>query len=397
MNLAPVLDININPRNAVIGIRAFGDEPKQVARLGIAAIKGLQNAHIIPVGKHFPGHGGTEVDSHKKMPIVLADLPALLKGSLLPFRDAIEAKLPAIMTAHIALPKLTNNKILPATFSSEIIQGLLRKQFHFSGLIMTDALEMDAVSEHFSPAEAAIRAVLAGADMILIDWNRDHQQQVYSGLLHAYQQGRLPPKRLREAVEHILALKERYQFNKLTYIAPNKVVHALRAHYAAHEKIARDITQKALTLVEDPQTLVPIQTPLWRHILVLTPEGPFADKARMRKAQVIALPMWPNRQQRYRAIAQIKQIVPRTQKIIALLPNHHYVELFESLHKRAPKHPSIVVALNSPYFLRYLPASMTKLCTYDDDAYGQDAVYQALIGKLKAKGHMPVQWPGRTH
>lgn len=208
MNLAPVLDLNTNPDNPIIGNRAFGSTPTQVCGLGLAMIAGLQDHKVIACGKHFPGHGDTAADSHKELPVVTASIERLRELELRPFRHAIDNGLAAIMTAHVLYPALDEH--CPATLSSSILTGLLRDQLHFQGVTLTDDLEMHAIIDHYGIEEAAIRAFQAGADMLVICQDRDRQVAALEAVHGAVKDGTIPQARLDASRKRIARLKERF-------------------------------------------------------------------------------------------------------------------------------------------------------------------------------------------
>ncbi|HAM32256.1 MAG TPA: beta-N-acetylhexosaminidase [Deltaproteobacteria bacterium] len=166
IDFAPVLDVDSNPRNPVIGDRAFSDDPGAAATMGIAFAKGLLSRGILPVGKHFPGHGDTSADSHKELPVVRAGRETLLRRELLPFRRAARSGIPALMTAHVMYPAL--DRALPATLSRKILHDLLRERMRFRGTVFSDALEMKAIADRYGLGEAAVLAVAAGCDVVLV-------------------------------------------------------------------------------------------------------------------------------------------------------------------------------------------------------------------------------------
>lgn len=208
MNFAPVLDIFSNPQNEVIGDRSFGNNPEVVSRLGLAVMKGLQSKNIIPVVKHFPGHGDTHVDSHFGLPVVEHDRARLESFEFIPFKEAISSGVEAIMVAHIMYPQLDPGK--PATMSEKILTAVLRHDLGFEGLIITDDLEMGAITENFVLEEAALAAVQAGADLLLVCHSSAYQEQVLSRLKTAVQNGELTVDRVDESVARIMGLKQKY-------------------------------------------------------------------------------------------------------------------------------------------------------------------------------------------
>jgi beta-N-acetylhexosaminidase len=211
MNLAPVLDVNNNPANPVIGSRSYGADPELVARLGTAYVRGLQAGGIAAVGKHFPGHGNTSVDSHLALPILPQTLDALERVELVPFRAAIapETQIAAIMSAHIVFPAMDSSEV-PATLSRPIMTGLLRSRLGFDGLVLSDDLAgMKAITGNFLPGPAAVRAIQAGVDMLIIGGGPARQRESRAALLAALRSGELSRDRLQEAARHVLALKAR--------------------------------------------------------------------------------------------------------------------------------------------------------------------------------------------
>ncbi len=208
-NFAPVLDVNNNPANPVIGRRSYGDDPQRVAAMGVAALHGFQDdAGILACGKHFPGHGDTDVDSHLALPTITHSLERLFEVELVPFRAAVAAGLAAVMTAHIVFPEI--DPTLPATLSPAILTGMLRGDLGFHGLIITDCLEMNGVAKDWGEAEAAVLAVLAGADILLCCHTLSAQRAIRDGLLEAVESGRLLLPRIEASLARIAAAKSHW-------------------------------------------------------------------------------------------------------------------------------------------------------------------------------------------
>lgn len=205
-NFAPVADINSNPDNPVIGDRSFGATPEAVSSLVEAQVQGYAAAGILSCLKHFPGHGDTTTDSHLALPTLPYSLEDIRARELMPFVAGIHMDVPCIMTAHILFPTL--DPTLPATLSPTILTDLLRKQLGFNGLIITDCLEMRAVANRWGTAHAALLAVQAGADMVLICHTLERQRETYETLLAAARSGELPTSRIDAAVKRILTAKQ---------------------------------------------------------------------------------------------------------------------------------------------------------------------------------------------
>ena len=202
LDLAPVADVNTNPQNPVIGVRSFGSEPPLVARHVAAFVTGLQRGGVAACVKHFPGHGDTELDSHRELPTVHVSREELLSGTFEPFRAAIAAGVQAVMTAHIVVPAVD---AVPATISREHLVGLLREELGFEGLAITDALEMRAIAAGVGMEEGAVLALAAGADALCLghDIDAGHVERVRGAILAAVQTGRLEPERLADAAKRV--------------------------------------------------------------------------------------------------------------------------------------------------------------------------------------------------
>ena len=209
MDFAPVLDINSNPNNPVIGDRSFGPTPEIVSKLGIQTMKGIQSQNVISVVKHFPGHGDTSVDSHVGLPYVYHDYERLKNFELIPFADAIKNKADAVMIAHILLPNIDPEN--PASLSRAVITDILRKDLNFRGVVITDDLTMGAITENYDLGEAAVKAVNAGSDIVLVCHNMEMELQVINALTNAVEEGRISEKRINESVYRILKLKQKYR------------------------------------------------------------------------------------------------------------------------------------------------------------------------------------------
>jgi beta-N-acetylhexosaminidase len=203
---APVLDVNSAEHNPVIGTRAFGRTARHVTKHGLAALRGLKKAGVATCAKHFPGHGATEEDSHETLPKVGADRSTLTDRDLAPFVEAIERETPdLIMAAHVKYPAFDRSR--PATVSRAILRDLLRTELHYKGLIITDAMEMKGIAGNRTPAEAAVEAVLAGADLLLYAYDREMARAAHAGVLAAAQKGTISEERLVESLERIFAFR----------------------------------------------------------------------------------------------------------------------------------------------------------------------------------------------
>lgn len=214
MNFAPVLDINSNPKNPVIGDRAFGATADIVTKLGIQTMKGLQAQNMISVVKHFPGHGDTSVDSHVGLPTVDNDLTRLNAFELLPFAAAIQNNVDAIMVAHILLPLIDPDN--PASFSPTIISNILRIKMNFDGVVITDDMTMGAIIKNYDIREAAVKSINAGSDIILVCHDYDKEEAVIKAIQNAAETGAISMDRIDQNVYRVLKLKQKYNLSDST-------------------------------------------------------------------------------------------------------------------------------------------------------------------------------------
>ncbi|MDN3020119.1 glycoside hydrolase family 3 N-terminal domain-containing protein [Paenibacillus sp. BSR1-1] len=286
MNFGPVLDVNINPDNPVIGVRSFGENPELVAKLGKAYLKGLHEAGIAATAKHFPGHGDTAVDSHLGLPEVPHDMERLKRVELYPFQQAMDAGIDAIMSAHVTFPKIDDTKAIskkdgteiavPGTLSQKILTGLMREDMGYKGVIVTDAMNMGAIAEHFGPVDAAIRAVKAGADILLMPVGI---QEVASGLYNSVRSGDIPVNRIEQSVERILTLKLNRGIVKAESekSLDEKVANAINVVGSAeHKQVEKEAAAKSITLLKN-DGILPLHAAEEDKIAVVGYSGYYVD------------------------------------------------------------------------------------------------------------------------
>ncbi|EKN70195.1 glycoside hydrolase [Neobacillus bataviensis LMG 21833] len=261
MNFGPVLDVNNNPDNPVIGVRSFGEDPELVAKLGNAYIKGLHETGTASTAKHFPGHGDTATDSHLGLPEVPHDIDRLKKVELYPFQQAMDAGIDAVMSAHVTFPKIDSTKAIskkdgteiaiPGTLSHKVLTGLMREEMGFKGVIVTDAMNMQAIADHFGPVDAAVRAVKAGTDIVLMPVGLE---SVANGLYDAVNSGDISEERLDQSVERILTLKLNRGIVKAEVgkSLDGKIANAEKVTRSAeHLQVEKEAAAKSITLVKN--------------------------------------------------------------------------------------------------------------------------------------------------
>ncbi|MFD1171108.1 beta-N-acetylhexosaminidase [Oceanobacillus picturae] len=211
VTMAPVMDVNSNPDNPIIGKRSFGDNKEIVSKMGVEEMKGIQSKDIIPVIKHFPGHGDTDVDSHLGLPIVHNSLESIRKMELVPFQKAIDHQADMTMVAHILLPEIDNED--PASLSKNVVTTMLREELGFNGVAITDDMTMGAILENYDIGDATVKAVQAGNDIVLVCHGDENKLKAVHSLTKAVESGAIKEERIDESVERILLLKEKYNLS----------------------------------------------------------------------------------------------------------------------------------------------------------------------------------------
>jgi beta-N-acetylhexosaminidase len=404
MTYAPVVDVNINPDNPIINTRAVGEDPEQVARITVAFIRGCQENGLIATAKHFPGHGDTDQDSHSLLPTIKADLERLEKVELYPFKKAVEAGVQAIMTAHLYVPALEPEPGLPATLSPRIITGLLRNRLGFKGLIVTDALEMRGITGYFRQEEAALRALQAGVDLLLLP---PDPGQVIDYLVKAVRDGQLPLSRVEDSVRRVLLFKTRLGLHRQRFVSLDRLPLVLGR--PEHKEIARKAFASAITLVKNENNLLPLTQGKRTVVLSLSsdPGDYFAGRrfaseilARVPAARVFYADGDTGKEklEEARAEASSAEVV-----VVALFSSLRadkgsvdlepaQVELIKKI--KAAGRPLVVLSFGSPYFLRHFPEVDAYLCLYRNTPETQELGARALFGEVRIAGRLPVSLPG---
>ena len=236
IDFAPVLDVHTNAANPIIGDRAFGTEPEAVARRALAFARGLAAAGVLACGKHFPGHGDTATDSHLDLPRIDHAMERLERIELLPFTRAAEAKLPMIMTAHVVFAALDDAR--PATLSERVVTGLLREQLGFSGVIVSDDLDMRAITDRMSAGDAAIAAIRAGCDVLLLCRDVDRRDETRAALIRAAETDSELRRRIGESAARVRAMKRAFAEAQAEIPAPSRVVVGADAHRRLADRLA---------------------------------------------------------------------------------------------------------------------------------------------------------------
>jgi beta-N-acetylhexosaminidase len=394
MDLAPVVDVNTNPLNPVIGTRSFGSTPRLVSDFGTQTIQALQATGVSAVGKHFPGHGDTAVDSHRDLPVVEHSRERLEAVELQPFRAAIQAGVDGIMTAHLYLPRIEPRQDLPATLSKTVLTGLLREQLGYQGLILTDALDMEAIKKDRTAAEAAVEAFEAGADMLLIAGitadDRAHLSEGPPALLQAVRSGRVSEERLNASVLRILEAKARRGILPGAVAPPSRPDTSV-LNSAEHRALALDTARRAVTLQRDAGRLLPVRES--QRVLVVVPEAP--TRSDVQDDQLASSLLEAVRQFAPTAVGATARgavsAAGNADVIVLgtfdLAQNADQQALVAALIDSGK--PVVGVALRGPYDAAAAPRIGTFLTVYGDRPVHLQAAAEALFGKLTPSGQAP--------
>ena len=384
LNFAPVMDVNNNLDNPVIGRRSFGESPELVSRLGVPYIQGLQRNGVLATAKHFPGHGDTTVDSHFDLPTVNHDLERIHALELQPFRAAIDADVAAIMTAHIIYPAFDAAR--PATLSPTILTDLLRKELGFDGLLITDDMEMRAIDDRYRSGEAAVMAVEAGADIVMVLWTPAKQIEVFDALLSAVKSGRISQARLNQSIERIL--KSKGAAFERRFVDPDAV--GTTVGVEAHKQLAQTIASRAITVVRNRDNILPLKLEPETSVLILSASSTLFENFKVHHPNTFEarIPETPRG-------AQLQLQLPLRPEdadvIIAGITNIEQAGLVHQFSFRST--PIIVIAFGSPYTLRDCPAASASLAAYDIHDASVSAAVEVIVGAREAQGKLPIQLP----
>ena len=403
---APVADVNNNPDNPIINIRSFGENPQAVAAHVKAFIEGAhadKRNFVLTTAKHFPGHGDTAVDSHLNLVEISADRARLENTELVPFRAAIDAGVDSIMSGHIAVPALAPPG-LPATLAPAILTGLLRDELGFKGLVITDALGMGGIVNTFGAGDAAVRALEAGADALLMPADPD---AAIRAVVAAVQSGRLSRARIQASVIKLLAAKERLGLDRKRSVDVESIGDVIDDP-AVNDR-AQEIADRAVTLVRNNNQMLPLAAPDRTCFVTMnesrysTDGTTFAQEVRKRspKATVMVLDGAMTREQVDEGLQKLQACSDYA--IAAFGPVNAGAGIgMSSEMSRAIEtllvsgKPLALVALGNPYLLRAFPKVTAYLTTFSTVAPSEIAAVKALWGEIAIRGHLPITIPGEA-
>ena len=400
---APVADVNNNPANPIINTRSFGEDPARVAEFVSSYVRGVEENGGLATAKHFPGHGDTAADSHIDLPVIRADRARLDSLELVPFRAAIAAGVGSIMTGHLNVPALEPDPNAPATLSPHILTELLRRDLQFQGLVVTDAMDMGGITVRFAPGEAAVRAVLAGADCLLMPPVPD---AAFQALEQAVRSGRISGARLDSSVRRILEAKARLGLHKNRLVDVNSI--NTKFAVPAWQNEAQEISDRGVTLLRDTAHRLPLDGTKPSRALLLAFYGdpepvPGEDLERELRRRFDSLTVL-RADTRFRDAANLKLPSPDSYDlaILALFVRvsdrkgnvdvpAEQAALAEQLYQAGK--PVVTMAFGSPYLIERFPHAQTWLGAFGISDVAQISMARALFGEIAIRGHLPVTIP----
>jgi len=408
VNFYPVVDVNNNASNPIINIRSFGGDPELVARMARAYIRGAQSAGVMATAKHFPGHGDTSTDSHLELPSIDVDRARLNSIELPPFRAAVEEGVGGVMSAHIALPRIETEG-LPATLSPKMLTGVLRGELGFQGVVFTDALGMRGIAAHYPDGEAAVRAVKAGADVLLYP---PSVEQAFLAVKRAVQSREIQESRIDESVRRILLAKARLGLDKNRFADLNKLDQLLGT--SEHQRIAREIIESGVTLVRDKRGVVPLKLTDEQKVLFISlvdntegwrdgvPGRAFLAGLVSRHARTTDVHVSDRTSPA--EFALIKKLAALSDVVIVngfirVAAYKGSIDLSEGQvnllrHLSTLEKPFVFVLYGSPYVIAFVPELPTYALTYEYYPAAEEAALKAVLGEIEFKGKLPVELPG---
>ena len=410
VNFAPVADVNNNPRNPVINIRSFGEDPVKTGELAAAFARGLQDGGMLATLKHYPGHGDTDVDSHIGLPVISHDRERLESVEFVPFKMGIAAGAAGVMVAHMEMPALDAER-QPATFSQKIISGLLRPAFN--GLIFTDAMNMGAITRMATPGEAAVRAVKAGIDVVL---DTPDAAAATSAIANAIKSGDIPRAQVEQSVRRILEAKARLGLHKARVVSLDAVPAAVGGR--KNDAIPRAISEKSITLIKDARSSVPLTTPRTGSVLYLSVLD-YPSGWRIAAPSRTVIPELRKRWANTEAIEISDRTTPAELELVrSMIDNYdavvagifvrassgsgrldlapHVIRLLQDVSRATERRnqPFIATFFGNPYTPTFVQDIPAMLLTYDFSDYAETSMVRALAGEMPISGKLPITLPG---
>lgn len=390
INFAPVVDVNVNANNPVIGYRSFGENKYMVSEKGKAYMKGMQDHRIMANAKHFPGHGDTDADSHYDLPVINHDKARMTDIELFPFQQLMEDSLMSVMVAHLQIPAYDDRPNTPTTLSQRVVTDLLKKEMKFDGLAFTDAMNMQGVAKYYEPGEADVKALMAGNDVILFPLD---VPKAITQIKKALDSGDLDQTDLDQRVKRVLKSKFWFGLNNYKPIVTENIEARLNNSYA--HMLNRMLYQKAMTVVDNTDELMPVISLDSTRFASVSFGGKDSKEftgsldsfAKFDHFQADSL-----YQEKLQNLSSYDVVVVAYQGITNSPKKQHKVNTGEVDFIRAlqAKTKVIVVVMGNAYSLKYFEGVKNILCTYEDNEITQSTAPEIIFGTIKAQGKLPV-------
>lgn len=396
----PVCDVNNNPDNPIINVRSFGEDPELVSKMANAMIKGLQERNVISTSKHFPGHGDTEIDSHKDLPVLNFSMDRLDKIELVPFKSSINSGVRSVMVAHLSFPELESNPKIPASLSANIVQGLLIDKLGFNGLIVTDALNMQGITKYFNTQQVAKMCVEAGIDLILMPIS---EKKTIDAIENAVKNNEITEERINRSVEKILAAKMWLGLFDNKLVNENDIPKKINT--SESNALSQKIADESITLVKDERNVFPLKNKNVKILAINMSDGKdninsdyFSKtlKETFPNSDIIDvsseitdenMSTYTEKTSSYDLIVLgiFAKVKYGTGKISLPLSQ---IDLIKSVAARNDK--LVTISFGNPYLLKNFPSVPCYICAYGDADVSIKAVLKTISGEIHFKGKLPV-------
>ncbi|MFO7846416.1 MAG: glycoside hydrolase family 3 N-terminal domain-containing protein [Balneolaceae bacterium] len=401
---APVLDVNNNPDNPVINVRSYGGEPEIVAEYGNAMIQGIESEGVLATAKHFPGHGDTDTDSHLALPTITHDLERIQNLELVPFKVNIESGLQSVMSAHIAYPNISDNIGMPSTLDASVLNRILRDSLNFEGLVVTDGLEMQGITNHYAPGEAAVLSLLAGADLMLIS---PDELTAIADAVKAVEIGRISEERIDHSVRKLLTLKKERGVFDSSRVDTEQLKSLI--HTKNYQALANSIARQSLTVLSNEGDILPVTDTKYPNVLVVT----VADDRSGSTGSNLAREM-----RKYHRRVSFQNIDQRTTEeekdeileaaeqadlvvigSFVMVRSHQPIQLPEEIRETVDEltqidKPSVLMAFGNPYIVRDIPDVNAHVLAWSSDANQVQQSVPGLFAAETVNGKLTSEIPG---
>ncbi|HEX2867097.1 MAG TPA: glycoside hydrolase family 3 N-terminal domain-containing protein [Ignavibacteriales bacterium] len=406
-NYAPMVDINNNARNPIINIRSYSEDKDIIDRHMLAFMRGMEEENVLTTAKHFPGHGATDLDSHKDLPLLSQSRKSFEKNDLVPFEKAINAGVKSVMVGHLEVPAFEPRPGLPATLSKNIVTRLLKNQLGFQGLVVTDAMNMHGVTKHFKAGPAALKAVQAGNDIILFP---PDEAKAISAIYNAVESGKLSEKRINYSVRKILAAKKWLHLDQNRYVDIDTVTRFLNKR--SHIRLAQDIADKSITMVKNTGNLLPLDPAKYSTTACITLSDLSAPapyyfeqlvKEKFNNVRMVSLGRKSTGREFNEAMEAVRNsdlvLVPMFVRVRAYTGSIDMPEEEAKLVKALAElnKPVVFMSMGNPYILSDFPDVPNYLCSYGEPKVSQIAMLKALTGQINITGKLPISIPNTPY